>query len=75
MKLLLDERNLLKNPVGCWLAKPHQEWKWFYARQVDVLFCKDNIHYTSYTRGHLATRTSQIFFRSEHQSQLIGVLY
>ena len=55
-----------KTPVGCWLDKPHEEWKWFYAGQVDMLYCKDNNHYTLYTCGHLATRTNQIFFRSEH---------
>ena len=73
MKLLIGERNLLKNSAGRSLAKPHQEWKWFHAGHDDTIFCKDNDHYISYTRGRSSTCTNQIFFHSVPQSQPIGL--
>ena len=27
MTLLIDERNLLHNPLGSWIAKPYHKWK------------------------------------------------
>ena len=30
MTLLIDERNLLHNPLGNRITKPHHKWKWYF---------------------------------------------
>ena len=74
MQLLLDERNMLKFPVGKWLAKPHIHWQWFYSYTEDIVFqLKDGV-YISYSKGRSATRTNPIFLKSNHQVQPSGPL-
>ena len=74
MNLLLDERSLLRHPVGRWLAQPHTRWKWFYAADEDVVYKKDKNTYVSFHRGRSSTRTNQIFLRSNPQITPSGQL-
>ena len=67
MTILIDERNLLHNPLGNWIAKPHHKWKWYFEAQNDIIFSKNTVGWTSYHRALSATRTNPIYIRSHIQ--------
>ena len=74
MKLLLDERQFLHNPLGNWLAKPHLQWKWFYSPAEDTVYKAHNNTYTSFTRSRSSTRTNQVFIHSNPQTAPSDIL-
>ena len=44
MNLLLDETKLLTTPVGCWIAKPHLTYHWYYCAENDTIYYLIIIH-------------------------------
>ena len=74
MKLLLDERQNLKFPVGSWIAQPHIRWHWFYSNTEDVVYQSVGETYISFHRGRSATRSNQIFIKSNPQVPPTGEL-
>ena len=74
MHALLDERKFLRSPMGCWLAKSHLTWVWYYSMTEDIIYHLQNNEYVSYYKSRAATRTNPIYIKSTQQTSPTGPL-
>ena len=59
---LVNERHLLRNPLGKLIAQSHHRCRWYYDIQDNIIFDKDGSEWTSYHRAGSATRTNPVYF-------------
>lgn len=70
--------NRLRTDLGLWVARSHQNWKWFYDIVNEIVYRRDGTTNTQYIKDpsmRLPTRTSGTWFRKLNIAQSVEKNY